>query len=108
MSLELWDRTMGELREQGTWRESDVPALERYIRALERARVAREAMGGELTAEGYNGNLVRHPNLRTAREAEKDARDYANDLLLTPAARKRHEIESGDAPEGDALEAAFA
>ncbi len=89
----LWRETLRHLIGQGTWEDSDRPALERYVRSVERARLAREERAGALTAVGSQGQLVQHPNLRTEREAERDARDYALDLLLTPMARKRHEVE---------------
>jgi len=79
-----------ELHAQGTWQDSDAGALERYVRALERARTALEIVEREgMTAEGASGQPVTHPALRIAREAERDAADYARDLLLTPASRRR-------------------
>ena len=89
----LWRRTVKALQGQSTWEDSDVGALERYVRAVERGRQAREARGGQLTAEGSQGQPTQHPNLRTEREADKDAHDFGRELLLSPAARKRHEIE---------------
>lgn len=99
-SRALWKKTRRQLEEQNTWADSDAPALERYIRAMERARLAREGLprekrGGKvkLTTTGSQGQLVQHPNVKTAREAERDAHEYAKDLLLTPKAREQHEIE---------------
>ncbi len=98
-SKRLWKDTIEHLRDQDTWQVSDVPALERYVRAMERARVARESLAGKdgrpvLTAVGSQGQLVQHPNVKTAREAERDANDYAQQLLLTPAARRRAQVEA--------------
>ncbi len=93
-SKRLWRKTRAALQAQSTWWDSDEEALARYIRACERARLAREAMAGELTAPGSKGQLVPHPNLKTAREAERDAHDYATALLLTPVARQRAAIDA--------------
>lgn len=94
----LWRKTIKQLEEQNTWQASDMPTLERYIRATERACVAREGMVDadgkiELTCVGSKGQLVQHPNIKTAREAERDAHEYAKDLLLTPKAREQHQLE---------------
>jgi P27 family predicted phage terminase small subunit len=88
----LWRKTRTALIEQGTWRDSDDETLARYVRACERARLAREAMAGELIAKGSKGQDVAHPNLKTARDAERDAHDYATALLLTPESRRRHDV----------------
>lgn len=95
----LWRKTQKQLEEQNTWQESDMPALERYVRAMARARLAWEGIPRDkegnlnLTARGSQGQLVQHPNVKTTREAERDAQDYARDLLLTPKAREQHQIE---------------
>jgi P27 family predicted phage terminase small subunit len=95
-----------QLEEQKTWQASDMPALERYVRATERARMARAGLpkkrggGVVLTVEGSKGQLVQHPNVKTAREAERDAHEYAKDLLLTPKAREQHELAKKAAEKG--------
>lgn len=94
----IWRKTIKHLEEQKTWQPSDMAALERYVRALSRARLAwsgipRNKDGSlDLTARGSQGQLVQHPNVKTARESERDAHDYARDLLLTPKAREQHEL----------------
>jgi len=104
-SKALWRKTQKQLEAQGTWQASDMPTLERYVRATERARLARDGLPTRhgkptLTAEGSQGQLVQHPNVKTAREAERDAHEYAKDLLLTPKAREQHEIEKKRAEAG--------
>ncbi len=100
-SKALWQVTIEQLTEQGTWQASDVPALERYIRASERARLAREGLPRDrdgrvlMTTKGSQHQLVQHPNIKTCREAERDANDYAKELLLTPAARRRAQVDAG-------------
>lgn len=85
----IYRRVQGELQAQGSWQASDRDALERYVRAVERARAALEIVEREgMTAEGASGQPVTHPALRIAREAERDAAEYARDLLLTPRARR--------------------
>lgn len=111
-SKELWKVTLEQLEAQGTWQTSDVKTLERYIRAEERARVARAGLPRDrdgrlvLTAKGSQHQLVQHPNVKTSREAERDANDYAKELLLTPASRRRAQVEAGggrDDPLSDVL-----
>lgn len=105
-SRAVWKKTQKQLEEQSTWQESDMPALERYVRSLYRARISWEGIPRkkdgslELTARGSQGQLVQHPNVKTTREAERDAQDYARDLLLTPKAREQHQIEKRRAEKG--------
>jgi P27 family predicted phage terminase small subunit len=53
-SKDLWTRVQHDLRRQGTWAKSDRDALERYVRAVARARDARAELEshGSLTAVG--------------------------------------------------------
>jgi hypothetical protein len=78
-------------------------ALERYVRSCETARHSRAKIPEGGTTKGSYGQLVEHPAIKTAREAERDAHKYATDLFLTPSARCKAAIESADA--GDALPA---
>lgn len=88
-AVALWNRVLRELRDQGTWQASDVGCLERYVRAALRARAAREVVDRDgLIAEGGRGQPIAHPALRIARDSERDAAEYARDLLLTPRARR--------------------
>jgi P27 family predicted phage terminase small subunit len=77
------------LRDQGTWQASDAAALERYVRSLARAACARAIVAREgLTTLGGRDQPVAHPAVRIARDAERDAAEYARDLLLTPRSRR--------------------
>ena len=98
-SKRFWERTLEHLREQRTWQDSDVPLLERYVRACENARHARAKIPPEGTTRGSQGQLVEHPAIKTAREAERDAHKYAEALILTPDARRKAAIEAADAPD---------
>jgi len=91
---ELWAAAQRHLRAQETWQDADAPLLESYVRAVCLSRTAREAAAEEPFVEGSKGQLVAHPGLRVAAEAERDAHRYATALLLTPEARQRHEIRS--------------
>jgi P27 family predicted phage terminase small subunit len=107
-SKDLWALTKRQLQAQGTWKESDAAVLERYVRALERARIARadlvvpsgKSTAIKLTTTGSTGQLVQHPSVKTAREAELDAQKYADSLLLTPDARRRAGLEGEEGAEG--------
>jgi phage terminase small subunit len=88
--------------------------LERYVRAIEVGRLARariaqraaeldkEGKGDQMAylTHGSQGQLVQHPDLKTARDAEKDANDYGRELLLTPAARAKGGAEPAKATGG--------
>jgi phage terminase small subunit len=76
-SKTFWRRTLGQLKQQGTWRDSDVPTLKRYVRACELARRARAQTPDHGTTRGAAGQFVEHPLIRTARDAERDAHRYA-------------------------------
>jgi P27 family predicted phage terminase small subunit len=94
-----WRACQRQLRAQGTWQDTDAALLESYVRSLVRAREGREAAGDEPYVAGSKGQLVPHPGLRVAAEAERDAERFARALLLTPEARRRHDVkvvEDGD------------
>ena len=91
---ELWASTQRHLRAQDTFQDADAPLLESYVRAVCLSRTAREAAAEQPFVEGSKGQLVAHPGLRVAAEAERDACRYATALLLTPEARRRHEIKA--------------
>lgn len=88
----LWRATQRHLRRQGTFADTDEPLLESYVRSVELARTARAAAAGRPFVEGSRGQLVPHPGLKVAADAEAAAWRYAGALLLTPEARKRHEL----------------
>jgi phage terminase small subunit len=99
-SRALWRRTLEQLEAQRTFAESDIPILAMYVRALEVARHARARIAARVQAGGDDAHftrgsmrqLVQHPDIKTAREAEHDAAAYAASLLITSRERKRHKI----------------
>jgi len=93
---DLWSSAQHQLKAQGTWQDSDAPLLESYVRAVCLSRTAREFAAQEPFVEGSKGQLVAHPGLKVAAEAERDACRYATALLLTPEARQRHDVKAPD------------
>lgn len=106
-SRRAWRDTWRRLAAQGTWVESDAPLLELYVRALARAdrfrRVVEEEEEEGWYAEGSQGQPVPHPAARLAREAESDAVEYAEALLLTPQTRRRAGVDTDGEEIDDAL-----
>jgi len=88
----LWQEVQRHLRRQGTWQDADCPLLESYCRAVMLARTARATASVEPFITGSRGQPVPHPGIKMARDAEADARAAAAALLLTPEARKRHDL----------------
>lgn len=100
-SKKLWRGTIEHLEQQRTWAPSDLALLERYVRAVELERTSRLEMAGSEDARtrqrlalGSTGQLVVHPLESIRQKADADAHKYADALLLSPAARKRNEIEA--------------
>lgn len=91
----LWNSTQEQLREQGTWQDTDAPLLEQYVRTILLAQSARKAVAAEPFVTGSRDQLVAHPGVRVASEAARDAERYAKALLLTPESRSRHDIRPG-------------
>lgn len=96
----LYRKLRDFLKAQGTWENSDRYALGQVCRYEQRARLAREGIPRGLTAEGYKGQDVQHPNLKTAEAAEKSFMEGLKELGLTPRARKQLQIETGGADGG--------
>ena len=89
------------LQGQSTWEDSDRYILGQTCRYEMRARLARAAQYDPetkalvFTSEGYKGQQVAHPALKTAEAAEKSFVECLKELGLTPRARKQLEIEVG-------------
>lgn len=100
----LWRLALEELVEQGTWRPVDAETLERLCLADRRAREARARLeqSGPTTV-GSMGQPVIAPDLRIAREAERDVLELSEALLLTPSARARAGVMVEPEPEDDRL-----
>lgn len=88
------------IKERDELRIVEVPAT---ITTERLKKVERDLSRTAYTAWGSQGQLVPHPDLKTAREAERDANDYAKELLLTPASRAK----GGDSTAGKGKPGAF-
>jgi P27 family predicted phage terminase small subunit len=94
-SKALWRLVVADLTARGVLRDVDAPAITRYVLAEQVARLARARIAARVkvdpdsayTTHGSQGQLVQHPDLKTAREAERDAAAYAGDLGITPRSR---------------------
>lgn len=95
----LWKRIRETLVEESRWRRGDSLTLELYVRSLQRAREAQNVIATEgRTTTGSAGQIIQHPELKTAREAERDANDYAKELGFTPASRAKGGEPTGKPP----------
>jgi len=85
-----WESTVAHLKAEDRWDPIFAPTVERYVRAEQRAREAREVLARTgMTARGSQGQPVEHPALQTERAAHRDAAAAERELLLTPASRRR-------------------
>ena len=91
----LWKRVVSDLAQREVLRDVDAAAVERYIRAemIARqawARVAKRAktQGADAwRARGSHGGMVVDIDVQIARNATRDAAQFAGDLGITPKAR---------------------
>ena len=96
-SKSIWTKTRNLIKAEGRWRPEYSLLLERYVRALERGRHCRTRIllreqldpGTGWVTHGSQRQLVQHPDVKTMREADRDAHDYATALMLTPASRAK-------------------
>ena len=94
----LYKRLRKFLQDQDTWENSDKYVLGQTCRYEQRARLARKALDESdegMTTQGRSGpsGMVAHPLVRIMETAEKGFIDGLKELGLSPAARKRLEIE---------------
>lgn len=79
-------------QQAGMWDDEDREILERYVTSVQVGRLARERIkkradespddpASAYTTRGSQGQLVQHPDLKTSREAERDAQVYEDKLL---------------------------
>jgi phage terminase small subunit len=98
----LWLEVRSYLEDFDLWRPVYADLLERYVRNLVRSRWARGIAEANPTVEGSTGQMVANPLFQVARNAELDAHKYAEALLITPEALKRH-LRGVASPEEDDL-----
>ena len=78
------------LEEFDLWRPIYGALVERYVRNLVRSRTLREQAERNPTVDGSMGQTVANPLFAVARNAELDAHKFAESLMLTPEALKKH------------------
>lgn len=106
-SKALWALVVKDLTDRGVLRDVDATAIGRFVIAEQVARLARERIAGRVKSEpasayttrGSMGQLVQHPDLKTAREAERDAAAYAHDLGITPRVRAALKVPEPSGPD---------
>jgi len=84
-----WRKIKAHIEKRGDWVPVYAHILELLVRAMERGRLARKDLVDEkgrpcFTAIGSQGQVVQHPSVKTAREAERDVLEYLRALRLTP------------------------
>jgi phage terminase small subunit len=85
----VWRKTKAYMKERGDWNDIYAHTLSLMARAEMRGRLARKTLvdpqGRSIfTTTGSQGQDVPHPNIKTAREAERDLLEYLRALRLTP------------------------
>lgn len=110
-----WRVARAELLTVGSWTDATAELLRLYVVALQTGRQARSRIAARLDADGEHaayftkgsmGQLVAHPDVAIARQAEQDAATYGRELLISPASRRRARIE-GQLDDGDLLDRAL-
>ena len=98
----LWSRVVSDLAQREVLRDVDSAAVERYVRAEMVARqawtrVAKRAktLGADAwRARGSHGGWVVDIDVTIARNATRDAAQFAGDLGITPKARAQLRAEA--------------
>lgn len=107
----VWRKVRALIKTRGDW-DANADAygliLSSMARYEMRARKAREGLKDEdgkptLTTVGSTGNLVAHPNVKTAMDAEKAMLECLRALRLTP----QEVAKGGDAPKPSAGNSKF-
>lgn len=100
-----WMRLLRVCRDQDTWDDRDVDVL---LELIEWRRLAedhqREAEDAPYRMHPESGRVFAHPGFDKARDARREARECAAQLLLTPEARRAADLdddEEDDGPHGD-------
>ena len=108
VSKRLFLLVVRELEARSVLRAVDAPAIERYVRAEEVARLALARIARRAELEGdeawsqrvTHGGYGQHADVKTYLAASKDAAAFAADLMLTPRARAslREQLPAGVDP----------
>lgn len=85
----VWRRVLRACQDQGTWDDRDLDLL---LELVEWRRLAdhhqREADDDPYTEHRESGRVFAHPGFDKARDARREARELAGQLLLTPESRR--------------------
>lgn len=100
----FWLATLKACQDQGTWDDLYLETLRDYVEA----KRLQQRHKAEAQAAPYrrtdSGRTFAHPGFALARDAEREAREYARELKLTPTARAEAGLDEpgdGDGPQGD-------
>jgi phage terminase small subunit len=102
--LRFWKATLDACRDQATWEDRDVGILAEFV---DWSRLAAdhqaEAESSPYQTHEESGRKFAHPGFVLARDARREARVLAAELLLTPESRRLagYDEEAPDAPKGD-------
>lgn len=99
---DLWRKVRTHIQTRGDWQAVYAHLVSLLARADMRARKAREDVqkSGSLTVAGSKDQIVPHPSIKTAREAERDVLEYMRALRLTPQEIAKGQQEPAKPPTG--------
>lgn len=88
-AVDAWNRVVPILVERQTLTEGDIGTLETYCTALGLLRQCQATIAKDGSVVQGKAGPRRHPALQTMMQAMTEARRYAAELGLTPAARNK-------------------
>jgi phage terminase small subunit len=99
--LTLWKRVLDAAREHETWSEDHIWLVADFV---ESRRLAHEHQAAADNAGRYqkhidSGRYFAHPALDKARDARREAREIAAELLLTPKALRDAGLDDPEDPD---------
>jgi phage terminase small subunit len=100
----VWKVTLDLCRDQETWDDRDLHLLAEYVEWRRLAEDHRsEAEGDPYQTHEESGRVFAHPGFQNALAARREARTVAEQLCLTPEARRAAGLDDGgdDGPIGD-------
>ncbi|HEX6020616.1 MAG TPA: P27 family phage terminase small subunit [Solirubrobacter sp.] len=102
----VWLEARDTLKRDERWTLVARALLDQFVRAMNSARIDRQAADDEPFVEGSTGQIVAHPGRKSAEAAEAKAIALAEKLVLTPDARARRGLSDGE-PQKDGFDALF-
>lgn len=88
--LAVWKKTLDIAREQEEWNEGHLWLISDYVEARRLAHEHQLAADreGRYSTNFESGRTFAHPGIDKSRDARRDSRDIARELLLTPKAMR--------------------